>query len=56
MQFMEIAMLNLKKTWPAASSKACFACKIFAVAKIFVNSAPRHMNPIHKKEPETVFS
>lgn len=37
---MQIVMLNLKKFLPVAGGKACFACKIFAVAKFLINSAP----------------
>ena len=31
------------KLLPAAGNKACFAHKIFTMAKIFINSAPVHM-------------
>ena len=40
MQFMQIMMLNLKKSLPVVGGKACLAHKIFTVAKIFINSAP----------------
>ena len=33
-------MLNLKKFLPVPVSKARFACKIFMVVKIYINSAP----------------
>ena len=40
MQFMQIAMLKLKHFSSAANCKASFARKVFAVVKVFINSAP----------------
>ena len=40
MQFMKIAMLNLKNFSSAPGSKACVARKFLAVAKVFINSTP----------------
>ena len=37
---MQNAMPNLNKLLPAAGGKACFARKIFVVAKMFINSTP----------------
>ena len=37
-EFMQIAMLNLKIFLPVATGKVRLGCKIFAVAKIFINS------------------
>ena len=39
-QFMQIAMLNLKIFLPVVDGEVRFTCRIFAVAKFFVNLSP----------------